>query len=166
MSLCRVFASLAAAAAALSLAACSKPVYVQGAVFEPLESPARILAGSASGRVSGSLLGFSGSAESSLNSDVQRYPYRVTYTVLHPRSPRTGELYYERDQKTAVVDVFLQRAEVLDMTSPGGATLTLRQVQGTDEEQQLQTCLYVYYRDRAVEIVKPGNTVLACYHNE
>jgi hypothetical protein len=149
---------------ALALAGCGDPntvAKVGSYKVTPLGTNDSISGGASEGSYSGGTFGSSGYFRSYLNSDIARVPIKFEVTF----SNQTGHIMRK---KTFMYDVFLQRAEVIDIINNKsmkgfnvryGSNTTTYESNGFIHST---VCYSLFYGDRLVEVEQPGNPARWC----
>lgn len=149
---------------ALALVGCGNPntiAKVGSYKITPLGTDDSISGGASTGSYSSGIFGASGYFRSYLNSDIARVP--IKFEVVF-----TDQLGKTVRKKTYMYDVFLQRAEVIDIInnkSMKGFNVRYGSTRSTYEGNGFihsTVCYQLLYGDRLVEVEQPGNNAKWC----
>lgn len=150
---------------ALALAGCGDSgdaVKVSGHKITAMGDNSPISGGASYGSYSSNLFGSSGQFRSYLNSDIARVPIKLEIQFSDFRGKPRGS-------KTYMYDVFLQKAEVIDIIN-NKSLKNFRMVYTTQINSyymgggvaESEVCYNLLYNDRQVEIQEPGTTAQWC----
>lgn len=120
--------------------------------ISPMGENAPISGGASEGNVDQVMFGFTGQFRSYLNSDIARVPVKINITF----SKMNNE---DKLKETYFYDVFLQKAEVIDIIN-NGSLKNLHIVYGTTFNNTI--CYSLLYGNRQVEYENPGKPAQWC----